>query len=965
MKIAFDDKWITLKGKKKKNGEDGKGGARIKLDDSGKIIAGLNGKFHGKTIAEMKASAKNKQVFKQSIAERIKENKTSEQIKTERQEREHKKMLNDYKNIKPEHVINYLKDYKIDANIDDDLKAKRGAVNININNNSKTNIDEKLYNLSNNDNFPFTIENNGFNRYYVKKKSFEHYKNNIISRQNTVKKHTDAVKNSNSKNETTANTQEESAVKFNQDGYNKAVEKIKASNKKLYDRAIANADKKYNKPIETAKKALDAINTEIKEKGVNVGSLKKVENLERKDFGDNLKGRLNKARFDLYMAEQNKQASYARAEKKYQLDNDNLVVDGCHSFPSVENKTANNAPSNIGHVVKESAKAVMVEVEIDSPYKDHLVVKGVWIPKNILDENGNAPDWYLEKRLKEIDNLHGRDNLDLPLFGYNSWYYGSKNYKNKNTQANKYSNIEVKEKKEKPKWFAEIENAEKEKSNNAQFNGKFYNNSKDEQGTYKIYVNGNSYVVNEKQKQEYEDYKANNKAYYEQAKKDATYLKIPYAERNVAKMAGAKWDAERKQWYMEKDLTIPEHLKSYIAQDKRVFMAQDKSARSYDKDGRMHVLKTNISKATVNPYYGYEIPNYEKLGLEPKRIYHLLRHPDELKKAVDTFKNLPLLDEHIPVNAKEPEKEHIVGSTGSDVEFKDGFLQCSLSIWDEQAIAGIESGEQKELSSAYYYDVDMTKGEYQGERYDGIMRNIVGNHVALVDTGRAGRDVVVADKDPFKTSKGKEKMSKAKLLLKKLLAQDEDITPEKLLDVVGVLVKNGEKETFKSSDIVEDEDEEIEDVEEVEKKRAEDEEVEEIGNPNGEDEDLDENEPAEDEDEDCAKDEDEDEKRTFTYEDVKKAIEKAVLAERKRNKDAEIAKKDVENIVGDVAMDSAKDIYKFALKQAGVDISGVHPSAYRAMVKMLNGAKVSNKMASDKASNLLAKYPQLKNIRKG
>ena len=824
MKIVFDDRWITLKGKKKKNGEDGKGGARVKLDDSGKIIAGLNGNFHGKTIAEMKAHAKAK-------------------------------------------------------------KAQEAE--------------------------------------------------------------TKAIENT---------------VKFNQDGYNKAVEKIKANNKILYNKAIANADKKHKRIIDNARDKYESILNELKEQGL-ISSKGNFKGSNKSEQGK----RLADAKRDYENAQDNLKASYARAEKKYQLDNDNLVVNGCYSLPSVENKTVNNAPSNIGHVVKESEKAVMVEVEIDSPHTDHLIVKGVWIPKKMLDENGNAPDWYLEKRLKEIDNLHGRDNLDLPLFGYNSWYYGSKNYKNKNTQANKYSNIEVKEKKEKPKWFTEIENAEKEKSNNAQFNGKFYNNSKNEQGTYKIYVNGNSYIVNEKQKQEYEDYKANNKAFHEQAKKDATYLKIPYAERNVAKMAGAKWDAERKQWYMEKDLTIPEHLKSYIAKDKRVFMAQDKSARSYDKDGRMHVVKTNISKATVNPYYGYEIPNYEKLGLEPKRIYNLLRHPDELAKAVDTFKNLPLLDEHIPVNAKEPEKEHVVGSTGSDVEFKDGFLQCSLSIWDEQAIAGIESGEQKELSSAYYYDVEMTKGEHQGEQYDGIMRNIVGNHVALVDTGRAGRDVVVADKDPFKHSKGKEKMSKAKLLLKKLLAQDEDVTAEKLLDVVSVLVKEKEddkdKESFKASDVVEDEeDEEIKDVEEVEKKRAEDEDVEEIGSPNGEDEDVDEN-GAEDEDETA---EEVDENRTFTYEDVKKAIEKAVLAERKRNKDAEIAKKDVENIVGDVAMDSAKDIYKFALKQAGVDISGVHPSAYRAMVKMIDGQSFRrSKMASDKASNLLSKYPQLKNIRKG
>ncbi|ULJ60783.1 DUF2213 domain-containing protein [Wielerella bovis] len=39
-------------------------------------------------------------------------------------------------------------------------------------------------------------------------------------------------------------------------------------------------------------------------------------------------------------------------------------------------------------------------------------------------------------------------------------------------------------------------------------------------------------------------------------------------------------------------------------------IAQD-SARSYDKDGRLYVAQSNISKATVNPYYGKEIPHFK------------------------------------------------------------------------------------------------------------------------------------------------------------------------------------------------------------------------------------------------------------------------------------------------------------------------------------------------------------------
>jgi hypothetical protein len=41
----------------------------------------------------------------------------------------------------------------------------------------------------------------------------------------------------------------------------------------------------------------------------------------------------------------------------------------------------------------------------------------------------------------------------------------------------------------------------------------------------------------------------------------------------------------------------------------------------------------------------------------------------------------------------------------------------------------------------------MTPGMYEGQRYDGVMRDIQGNHVALVKAGRAGSDVMAADKE--------------------------------------------------------------------------------------------------------------------------------------------------------------------------------------------------------------------------
>lgn len=176
-------------------------------------------------------------------------------------------------------------------------------------------------------------------------------------------------------------------------------------------------------------------------------------------------------------------------------------------------------------------------------------------------------------------------------------------------------------------------------------------------------------------------------------------------------------------------------------------VAMDKeSVRSVDDFGRMHVEMTHISKACVNPYYGKEIPKWQELGLQPERVYYLLRDPVELAKSVPTWNKIPLLITHIGHSADNPVKEYIVGTTGESTVFNPPYLDNSLCLWDNTAIAGVETKKQRELSCSYAYRADMTPGEYEGARYDGVMRDIVGNHVAIVKRARVGSDVLVGDK---------------------------------------------------------------------------------------------------------------------------------------------------------------------------------------------------------------------------
>ena len=177
------------------------------------------------------------------------------------------------------------------------------------------------------------------------------------------------------------------------------------------------------------------------------------------------------------------------------------------------------------------------------------------------------------------------------------------------------------------------------------------------------------------------------------------------------------------------------------AMDGVATMALDReSVRSFDKDGRMRVAIAHISKACVNPYRGEEIPNWQELGLDPNKVYHLLRDPEELRKAAPTFNGIQILQRHIPVSIEDHQPWDIIGTTGTDARFDAPFLDNSLYFWTKDSIEDVEAERKKEISCGYHYTPIMEAGEYEGKHFDGRMTNIVGNHIALVKDGRAGPD---------------------------------------------------------------------------------------------------------------------------------------------------------------------------------------------------------------------------------
>lgn len=172
------------------------------------------------------------------------------------------------------------------------------------------------------------------------------------------------------------------------------------------------------------------------------------------------------------------------------------------------------------------------------------------------------------------------------------------------------------------------------------------------------------------------------------------------------------------------------------------------SKRTYDENGFLHVSISPLTRVQVAPYRGCEIPGWQELGLEPERVYRGYRPASELSKpeTIESVNGIPIQLAHHMDYADNPAKNTRVGSTGTDGAFHPPFLTNSLHIQDKSAIDRINDGSMRELSLAYRYKPVFQPGETpDGEKYDFIMTDISANHLALVDEGRAGHEVLVYD----------------------------------------------------------------------------------------------------------------------------------------------------------------------------------------------------------------------------
>lgn len=390
-------------------------------------------------------------------------------------------------------------------------------------------------------------------------------------------------------------------------------------------------------------------------------------------------------------------------------------------------------------------------------------------------------------------------------------------------------------------------------------------------------------------------------------------------------------------------------------------LAFDESMRTYSVDGHLHIAKSHISKATVNPYYGREIPNSEELGLIPDKIYLLLRDPDELRIGAGSFAGKPILIVHKPISANDHPKELVVGAIGSSLEFNDPYLDADLTFWENEGIAGIETDTQRELSASYHFVALMVPGNYQGQRYDGKMTQIIGNHLALVEDGRAGSDVLAADSKLELTPMKQTKLGKA--LIVALSAASPKLAQDSALPT---LVGSATKKTFKKAEVrgkIVAIDSELNPDAIFDSLLALDAEPKEKP---AEDMDPDDMDPAQDADPDDDEEEAKKKKAAMDAETDAK-VKVATDSLRRDLRESDEARRAVRDVVGEViAQDSASDIYILALDEMGVDHKGVE--GVPALRALFNVAKTHTAPASAKpvamdSASVVTQFPDVARFR--
>lgn len=214
-------------------------------------------------------------------------------------------------------------------------------------------------------------------------------------------------------------------------------------------------------------------------------------------------------------------------------------------------------------------------------------------------------------------------------------------------------------------------------------------------------------------------------------------------------------------------------------------------------EGYLVCKEVPIARTGTQEYRGMEFG-----GENPEKIYVVKRPEEEVfsKAALASFEGKPVVDEHPNENVTPDNIGRYIKGTCRDVRRGEGALSdcvvADLIIYDKDLIKKIESGK-RDISCGY----DCLWDPKDDDTY--VQLEIRGNHVAVVEEGRAGHKVSIRDsRKGGKTMSEKSKNSIWGRMLS-AFAHDSDTTPEDLEAAAKMKPASDEDDPAKTVPVVE------------------------------------------------------------------------------------------------------------------------------------------------------------------
>ena len=196
-----------------------------------------------------------------------------------------------------------------------------------------------------------------------------------------------------------------------------------------------------------------------------------------------------------------------------------------------------------------------------------------------------------------------------------------------------------------------------------------------------------------------------------------------------------------------------------------------------EPEGYLLCLNVPVARTGIQEY----LP--EELGLPSGRgTVPVSRTETEVfsSETIASFEGMPVTNDHPPdgvdiENIRRLQMGH-AHNVRRGVGEESDLLLADLIITDPRLIDAILDGK-REISCGYTYELTEENGQY-------YQRKIRGNHIAVVDAGRAGHRVSIKDKKPVERRKPVMKKPLSKILAR--MAKDGDV--EEVAEIIEELI---------------------------------------------------------------------------------------------------------------------------------------------------------------------------------